>query len=85
MRHNSEGGSCSDVKNVKSTALTLEESHQEESGTENVYENVTFFQGSAKFGQTAKTCVKLTEDWERLNTVTNNGTHLDRRLGVTCP
>ena len=54
MRHNSEGGSCSDVKNVKNTALTLVESHQEESGTENVYENVTFFQGSAKFGDIRK-------------------------------
>ena len=56
MRHNSEGGSCSDVKNVKNknTALTVVESHQEESGTDNVYENVTFFQGYAKFGDIRK-------------------------------
>ena len=72
LRHNSDGH----YDDVKIGMERVED---------NVYENVTFFQGSAKFGQTTKTCVKLTEDWERLNTVTNNGTHLDRRLGVTCP
>ena len=66
VRHNSDGH-YDDVKIAS------------QKSEDNVYENVTFFQGSAKFGQTTKPGVKITEDWERLNTVTNNGTHLDRR------
>ena len=74
VRHNSDGH-YDDVKIINQKA------------EDNVYENVTFFQGSAKFGQTTKTGVKTKEDWERLNTVANNGTqpgHLEKRQGARC-
>ena len=72
VRHNSDTGHYDDVKLVNQKLET----------EDNVYENVTFFQGSAKFGQTTKSGVKTRQDWERLTAVTNNRTqepHLETR------
>ena len=52
VRHSSEGN-YDDV-----TAATVVNKPNDETGTdENVYENVTFFQGSAKFGDNSKKCI----------------------------
>ena len=63
VRHNSEGGHYDDLAHVTVAAPVTTD--KDESGTDNVYENVTFFQGSAKFGD--KKCNSRINNYDNLN------------------
>ena len=55
VRHSSEGN-YDDVTTAAAAAVNTKQ-NDDETGTDNVYENVTFFQGSAKFGDNGKKCL----------------------------
>ena len=55
VRHSSEGN-YDDVTTAAAVAVNKKQ-NDDETGTDNVYENVTFFQGSAKFGDSGKKCL----------------------------
>ena len=65
VRHNSEGGHYDDLNHVTVAPVAPVAADKDESGTDNVYENVTFFQGSAKFGD--KKCNSRINNYDNLN------------------
>jgi len=82
VRHSSEGN-YDDV-----TAATVVNNPNDETGTdENVYENVTFFQGSAKFGDNSKKCINGMNTGDNFNSDIHKfiSHHTSRKCGVNSP